>query len=59
MYDTGYDFFLDMMKTYGKAMAIEMAKNYLDLPGRADNPVEYTFCCELYEIMRHYETEEK
>ena len=57
MYNTGYDFFKDLCCNYGIEKAIEIAKDYLDLPDRTSNVIEYTFCCELYEIMR--KTEEK
>ena len=57
MYETGYDFFRDLLTEYGKEQAIAIAKDYLDLPGRTSNVIEYTFCCELYEIMK--KTEEK
>lgn len=52
MYDTGYDFFSDLLVNYGNDMAIEFANSYLDMQIKNKDPEEFTFCCELYKAVQ-------
>lgn len=51
MYDTGYEFYRDMVKQYGKEQAKLTAIIYLDLQIRNTDPEELQFCKELYAAM--------
>ena len=60
-YKTGYDFYNDLLSTYGKMQALEIANNYLDTQSIVygnstrfynEDPEEYIFCCELFKATR-------
>lgn len=48
MYDTGYDFFRDLVMSYGREQAVKIANDYLDMQVNNHDKDEYLFCCELY-----------
>jgi hypothetical protein len=52
MFDTGYDFFRDLLISYGKDMAVELANSYLDTQIKNKDPEEFAFCCELYKAVQ-------
>ena len=55
MFDTGYDFFRDLLSNYGKEEAIGIANNYLDMQIKNTNHDEFVFCCELYQAIKKEE----
>ena len=52
MYENGYEFFKSLESEYGHVLAVEMAKDYLDMQIRNTDPEEYQFCKELYQAMK-------
>lgn len=52
MYDTGFDFFRDLVISYGKEEAVKLANSYLDMQIKNQDPEEFTFCCELYQAVQ-------
>ena len=52
MYSTGFDFFKDLIKDYGKEQAIKLANSYLDMQIKNKDPEEFIFCCELYRAVQ-------
>ena len=56
MYETGFDFFRDLVKDYGKEMAISLANSYLDMQIKNTDPGEHQFCCELYKAVKDSST---
>ena len=55
-YDTGYDFFQDLISTYGREEGLRIAYSYLDTQAYVygskfpeKEPEEYKFCQELYQ----------
>ena len=58
-YDSGREFFYDLIVCYGINEGIRIAKDYLDLPARNVNPLEMDFCRELYQTMITYEKQHK
>lgn len=51
-YDTGFDFFRDLVISYGKEQAIKIANCYLDMQINNKDPKEFIFCCELYRAVQ-------
>ena len=58
-YDSGREFFYDLLVTFGIEDGIKAAKTYLDLPSRQSVPGEMDFCRELYQAMIQYENQLK
>lgn len=52
MYNTGFDFFMDLVIAYGKTEAVKIANEYLDMQIHNNNPQEFIFCCELYRAIQ-------
>ena len=52
MYDTGFDFFKDLVCSYGKEQAVKIANSYLDMQISNKDPQEFIFCCELYRAVQ-------
>lgn len=52
MYESGFDFFRDLVMTYGREEAIGIANRYLDMQIKNTDPEEYQFCCELYQATK-------
>lgn len=48
MYNNGFEFFQDLIDTYGKKQALQIANKYLDMQIKNTDKEEYIFCCELY-----------
>ena len=52
MYDTGYDFFKDLIINHGKEEAVKIANSYLDMQIKNKDQQEFMFCCELYKAVQ-------
>lgn len=52
MYDTGFEFFKDLVMNYGKEAAVRMSNDYLDMQINNTDPAEFEFCCELYRAVQ-------
>lgn len=52
MYETGYDFFSDLVSNYGKEEAVKIGNSYLDLQIKNRDHNEFKFCCELYKAIQ-------
>lgn len=59
MYTTGYEFFSDMVRTYGEKLALTIADDYLYTQETNDrrhglfkkDPEEFQFCKEVWQAM--------
>ena len=51
-YETGFDFFRDLVANYGKEEAVKIANAYLDMQIHNSDPDEFTFCCELFRAIQ-------
>lgn len=55
-FDNGFDFYRDLLATYGKEEAVKIANTYLDCQAETKDfsieKEEYQFCCELYHAMQ-------
>ena len=51
-YDTGFDFFCDLVANYGKEEAIKIGNSYLDMQIHNSDSDEFTFCCELFRAIQ-------
>jgi len=52
MYNTGFDFWRDLLIKYGRQEARRIANSYLDMQAHNDSAEELQFCKELYAAMK-------
>lgn len=57
-FDNGFEFYKDLLATYGKEQALFIANSYLDCQAHTKDSTkdktEYQFCCELYQATQLY-----